>query len=235
MIRLAKLDCPTILLEKATEWQSEYTDAVSAGVWPSEAAKTRYRHPEIKVTLQRETAEKCAYCESKITHVYPGDCEHILPKSHRPDMVVEWTNLTLVCSECNRRKSDYYEPSTPLVNPYVELPEEHLRWYGPVALPAPGSTKGRLSVRQLGLSRSPLVERRTDRIMAVRNLIELWEIQEDAAYRKVLWAEIVRETSADREYSACAKEFVLTHLGLTDLTESAAEIAHSVLREQRMT
>jgi uncharacterized protein (TIGR02646 family) len=220
VIRLEKLEPPAILIEKAAEWRVEYVAASETGAWPSEAAKTRYRHPEIKKVIQRETADKCAYCESKITQVHPGDCEHILPKSQRPDLVVDWENLTLACNECNRRKQDYYEPGAPLINPYKDQPDSHLRWYGPMALAASEDGKGRVTVRLLELSRLKLVERRTERIHGVRNLIELWESTEDAAYKNVLWGEIVRQASSDREYSACAREFILQHLRLANLIEA---------------
>lgn len=214
MIRLVKQETPAVLTQKAAEWTNEYVQAVESGEWPSEAAKTRYRHPEIKEAIRRETAEKCAYCEAKVTHVHPGDCEHIVPKSRRPDLVVDWTNLTFVCSECNRRKSDYYEPQLPLLNPYSDTPDVHLRWYGPMVLGSSGDSRGQLTVRQLGLSRPALMERRAERIQQLRDLIELWEGTQEAAYKDVLWQEIIREAESESEYSACVREFILQHLGL---------------------
>ena len=56
-----------------------------------------------------------------------GDIEHILPKCKdaRPDLYVEWSNLTLACEVCNRvNKRDYYNPNIPLVNPYEDNPNE---------------------------------------------------------------------------------------------------------------
>jgi hypothetical protein len=224
MIGLRKVEPPAVLVEKGSEWTEEYLAGVESGVWPSEAAKTRYRHPEIKTKIRQETADKCAYCEAKVTHVYPGDCEHILPKSRRPELVVDWENLTFVCSECNRRKSDYYEPELPLVNPYSDVPETHLRWYGPMVLAANGDNLGRVTIRLLELSRAPLVERRSERIRQLRNLVEVWESTEDAAYRLVLWKEIVREADCEKEYSACAKQFILQHLKLENLSDEAMPI-----------
>ncbi|MEQ1829786.1 MAG: HNH endonuclease, partial [Pirellula sp.] len=43
----------------------------------------------------RETADKCAYCESKVTHVTFGDIEHIVPKS------IGGKQTTLTCGRCN--------------------------------------------------------------------------------------------------------------------------------------
>lgn len=40
----------------------------------------------------------CSYCE----RLDKLDVEHVVPKSHRPDLELEWTNLLLGCSRCNR-------------------------------------------------------------------------------------------------------------------------------------
>ena len=62
--------------------------------------QNRYSRPEIKAELIAETKGKCAYCESKITHIYPGDIEHIIPKSIFPRLTFTWANLTLGCYWC---------------------------------------------------------------------------------------------------------------------------------------
>src|SRR5687767_3753304 len=96
------------------------------------AAATRYQHADIKSTLASETAEKCAYCQSKVPHIYPGACEHISPKARCPELIVAWENLTYACFECNREKGDYYDETAPLLNPYMDDPREHLRFCGPL-------------------------------------------------------------------------------------------------------
>src|SRR5688572_25480092 len=124
MIRLTKLEKPEILVENEEPWTTEYLEYVAGGRTPPEPS--RYRHGQIKAAIQLETSEKCAYCESKVLHTYFGDVEHILPKSRLPELVVKWENLTFVCAQCNNRKRDYYDPEHPLIDPYVDNPEEHL-------------------------------------------------------------------------------------------------------------
>ena len=127
MIKLTKGKKPQVLIDNAAKWTEEYLDCIQSGKNPSETIAHRYNQPEIKSALERETYGKCAYCESKLKHVEFGDIEHILPKhkNARPDLYVEWDNLTLACEVCNRKcKKDYFDPQMPLINPYIDDPDK---------------------------------------------------------------------------------------------------------------
>src|SRR5687767_14822167 len=101
MRKVSKHAEPDVLQTNHQEW----TDAYLAD--PGNATKKyRYRHPEIKSALKEETADKCVYCESKIGHNTPGDVEHMTPSSVQPQHHFAWSNLTIACTECNRRKND---------------------------------------------------------------------------------------------------------------------------------
>ena len=133
--------------------------------------------------------EKCAYCESKIKHISYGDIEHILPKNKnaRPDLYVEWTNLTLSCEQCNRSgKRTYYNPQLSLVNPYTDAPEEFLRDIGPLVMPIPGNDRAIVTEKVLKLNRSTLVERRTERIMMVETLLQSWAKEKSETIKDLL-------------------------------------------------
>src|SRR5262249_27227141 len=106
MIRLRKLDRPQVLEDNFDAWTAELQSAIQANDPQIEKLKLRYRHADIKAALVEETHGKCAYCESQVRHVFPGDTEHIAPSSKRPDLTYQWTNLTLVCGVCNRNKWD---------------------------------------------------------------------------------------------------------------------------------
>ena len=108
---------------------------------------------------------KCAYCESKISHVDYGHIEHFKPKSRFPDLTFEWTNLLLSCPICNgsEYKSDRFPLETeggPLVNPCDELPAEHFEFvFDPVAKLATviGKTaRGQTTEAIVGLNRYDL-------------------------------------------------------------------------------
>jgi uncharacterized protein (TIGR02646 family) len=75
-----------------------------------------YGAKSVKSALQKAQHGKCAFCESKITHIAPGDVEHFRPKAgyrQRPDgplirpgyywLAYEWSNLFFCCPLCNRR------------------------------------------------------------------------------------------------------------------------------------
>jgi uncharacterized protein (TIGR02646 family) len=75
-----------------------------------------YGAKSVKDALKKAQHGKCAFCESKITHIAYGDVEHYRPKAgyrQRPDgplvrpgyywLAYEWSNLFFCCSLCNQR------------------------------------------------------------------------------------------------------------------------------------
>ncbi len=75
-----------------------------------------YAHREVKIALIEDQHGKCAFCESKVRHVSPGDVEHYRPKAavcqsmedplERPGyfwLAYAWENLLFACEMCNRR------------------------------------------------------------------------------------------------------------------------------------
>jgi len=202
MLPLKKGPKPEILKQMETSWTAEFLAALKAGETPSHAMRHRYRHPTIKSALRSETSDKCAYCESKIVHLYPGDIEHIAPVSKFPEKYCEWKNLTYACAQCNRRKLDYWSDTEPLLNPYVEDPAEHLIFCGGFVIQRPGSNKGLLTHEKLELSRMALVERRQEKLRALATLLDRWALLPNGNLRDVVWLQIERETSPSTEYSA---------------------------------
>ncbi|MGW4125199.1 HNH endonuclease [Nocardia sp. NPDC004711] len=168
MRRLTKGPKPSILERNEHKWTEEYKKAVADSV---KNKPSRWRHREVKAALRIETDNRCVYCDSEMAAVYPGDVEHLAPKSIFPELVVDWKNLTLACWECNNTKLDYHSESLPLINPYEDDPRDHFLFLGPMILPRPGSNRGVISVRKLNLSRLDLVERRRDRIESVHSLL----------------------------------------------------------------
>ena len=75
-----------------------------------------YGAKSVKDALQKAQHGKCAFCESKITHITYGDVEHFRPKAgyrQRPRdplvrpgyywLAYEWSNLFFCCTLCNQR------------------------------------------------------------------------------------------------------------------------------------
>ncbi len=207
MIELTKLGCPEILRQNKDRWTDELMSYINDGEKPSRSVATRYNNPEIKSVIKEETHGKCAYCESRIDHVHAGDIEHIKPKSKSkyPELTFDWENLTYVCRECNRRKSDEYDESCPPINPYQEDPSDFLVAGGPFIWHKPGSEKGRLTEKLLGINRSPLWERRREKIEGLRIMLADHANETNKTIKKSLLSEIEIYIAEDREYSFCLK------------------------------
>jgi uncharacterized protein (TIGR02646 family) len=75
-----------------------------------------YAADEVKNALRSAQHDKCAFCESKITHISYGDVEHYRPKAgykqrdaealRQPGyywLAYEWANLFFCCQLCNQR------------------------------------------------------------------------------------------------------------------------------------
>ena len=86
---------------------------------------------EVLDKLQAMFHGKCAMCER------PGaeQIEHFCPKSIYPERTYLWSNLLLICGDCNHNKIDL-DPFNPaaadggaaLLDPTVDTPEEHIRY-----------------------------------------------------------------------------------------------------------
>jgi uncharacterized protein (TIGR02646 family) len=75
-----------------------------------------YGAKSVKNALQTAQHNKCAFCESKVSHVAYGDVEHFRPKAgyrQSPNDILvqpgyywlayEWSNLLFCCQLCNQR------------------------------------------------------------------------------------------------------------------------------------
>src|SRR5262249_49893992 len=138
------------------------------------AALTRYTDARVKAVIRAEANDKCMYCESKVSHVFPGETDHIVPVSKRPDLVVAWDNLGYVCKECNREKGNYYDDASPLINPFTESPSDFLQFLGPAVFCIGPPLRGQLTISKLKLQRMALVQRRTERLEYVLKMIQLY-------------------------------------------------------------
>lgn len=221
MIKLDKQNKPDILAQNETVWTEEYLQALD-GDQVTETVRFRYRHPDIKNALKRETWEKCAYCESKMTHAQPGDTEHIRPVSKHPHLIVAWVNLTLVCRVCNTAKGDYDSDEERLVHPYNDDPEAHIRFLGPMAFQLPGDHLGHRTITILKLNRTPLIERRKERLEQLQGILDKWAMLSAGPTKDLIKREIINYACCDKEFSALTRCFLRQHTGWSD-----AEIASS--------
>jgi len=206
MRNIAKLAEPHVLLENKDTWDE------TLRINPSEHNKNRYRHPEIKGTLLNETANKCVYCESKIGHNCPGDIEHKVPKSCRIDMIFDWTNMTIACSECNRRKGEYYDPDCMFLDPNVDDVESMVQHVGPLIFNTPGDTRSEVTVRTLEINslngRSKLIGRKIERLESTKNLVERIARENNPVLKEFLIDELNQHGEVSSEFSGMIKTYI---------------------------
>jgi len=169
------------------------------------ALQTNYRHPANKDALRDASFDKCMYCESKVSHTYFGDVEHIRPKDQFPELEFNWENLGFVCAKCNNAKLNRWHNETPFINPYEEDPNLHLAAVGAFILHRTGSERGEVTCRDVALNRTQLIERRMERIDAIHVLVDKVNRTVDAELRAALGAELDREVQDDSPYSFAAK------------------------------
>jgi uncharacterized protein (TIGR02646 family) len=153
--------------------------------------QVRYNNPEIKQALKKETKEKCAYCESKITHIYPGDIEHIIPKSIYPRLTYTWSNLTFGCYWCNNKKRDFLDKVCKLLNPYKDKTKKHIRAFGPLIMHINSSKRGEMTWRKLELNRTELRDKRQEKIEELQLLIDKYNSENTQTLKDLIEAEII--------------------------------------------
>jgi 5-methylcytosine-specific restriction endonuclease McrA len=219
MIRINRVPPPQSVADRAqavtdqivTYLQNRPAPAVTTGQKKpkdEELAKLVKQYSDEKLGLKRhllaETHDKCAYCESKITHVDYGDIEHIVPKSVRPDLATTLTNLTVACGVCNTNKSDYHNEKAPLVDPHADECRCEIVFFGWDVARAFCGGSGQHTLRELELNREPLSKRREDHFNKLGEIISSWKKEADATLRYALLLTIWDYAACSAEYSSMA-------------------------------
>lgn len=205
MIQLFKLAMPQVLVDNVTNWTRTIMTFINNGQAIPNADKNRYNHVDIKNRVIEETNGKCAYCESFVTDQYPGDIEHLIPKSIYPRLTFNWSNLSFSCYWCNNHKRDYVgKHEAKLINPFKDEINQHLQFFGPLLMHINDSKRGELTWKTIKLNRPELIDRRTDKIKDLQNLIDKYEREGTQALKDILFNEILDFSQADSEFSyAC--------------------------------
>lgn len=207
MIKLSRTFPPEVL-EKLGKFEAKRQALSAVGQELPDSVKNGYRAAVVKRAIREETCDKCAYCESKVNHVYTGDVEHILPKSVRPELMFNFSNLTYSCAICNNAKRDYYDATAPLINPYEVNPGAHLLAIGPLVVHRCGDFTGDITEKKLNLNRMSLVERRKERLESIGRLADQVVQSRTPGYRKVLIEELQKECDKCKEYTFVVRAYV---------------------------
>lgn len=123
MIKLTRSEKPANLTDEFVAKETErYKESVKVkrpiSVWNIDW---------LKDSLLRSSFHKCAYCECRVN--IEGsfmEVEHFKDKSDYPDDVLKWENLLPSCKRCNGKKSDHDVVEEAILNPYEDLPSNHL-------------------------------------------------------------------------------------------------------------
>ena len=214
MIKVVKRLKPQVLIDNGLKWTKDLMHYVYNGTNAPDHIKGRYRHPDIKSEVSLETNGKCVYCESYVSHQYPGDIEHIIPKSVYPRLTFSWNNLSFVCYWCNNHKRATVDKKCKLLNPYNDKIQEHLRAFGPIVMHINGSKRGELTLLEIKLNRKELIERRKDAIIVLQNLIDKFERETVVALKEILRQEIVDSCNSDKEFSFYLNQYLVDRGGI---------------------
>ncbi|WDH74678.1 HNH endonuclease domain-containing protein [Exiguobacterium marinum] len=204
MIKLTKLDEPKVLSDNYQSWTDalilhQKKEVIANKKIPS-YVKSKYSHPEIKNQLKKETFKKCAYCESKILANSFGDIEHIIPKTFETSMWFCWNNLTLGCQICNNNKSDYFDASDPILDPYADNIDEHIFFAGDILIPK--TNKGILTIKILKLNRAELVEARSWHLRkTIDPFIQVLIKESNLELKKEVYNDLLEFTKEFNEFS----------------------------------
>lgn len=120
MIRINKpAEAPEVLRRRGIPATRKLCDQIDADPEAHETFRFDggiYGHRSVKDALREAQHDKCAFCESKISHISHGDVEHFRPKAgYRQDpedplvqpgyywLSYEWSNLFFCCQLCNQQ------------------------------------------------------------------------------------------------------------------------------------
>ncbi|KJR40126.1 HNH endonuclease family protein [Candidatus Magnetoovum chiemensis] len=175
------------------------------------ALRSNYKDPENKGALKDASCGKCMYCESKVTHIDFGDVEHIKPKFKYPELEFAWSNLGFVCSKCNNSKGKKYDETTPYINPYEEDPDDYVVAFGSVLWPYQQNERGQLTIDDIQLNRTDLIERRKERLASITKYIGAWQGTRNEFLKRIALQELKDECCEDKEYSLFVRAFLKLH------------------------
>ncbi|QPK01428.1 hypothetical protein IDM36_04625 [Enterobacter mori] len=180
MIKLTKCPEPNYLTIRGAQWAQSLNDAVvlhggydSIPEKDKDSLTAHYRNQNIKDVLFPTSHNKCAFCEC-----IPEDggnfiqIEHFYPKSLYPHLCFSWDNFLPSCNKCNLAKSTLDTIVTPIVNPYIVEPSDHI-YVSLLKLKARDNSKlGEDTVKELKLNSSRHIKARRNLLEDIENLTE---------------------------------------------------------------
>lgn len=220
MIKINRTEKPKVLKEKSSIWLSDYLIARSnylknktkKNKTKLDTSEKKYNNEEVKTALKTMFQNKCAFCESHITHIDYGEIEHFKPKSKFPDYCFEWENFLLSCSICNGKanKGDKFpleDENGPLINPVEENPDDFFKFEFDenmkIYMLFPKNERAKTMLKIIKLNRDDLAEKRTLDLLKIKFFKE-----EILKTRPEIISEFKKRFSVKDEYYAFIKNIL---------------------------
>ncbi|ABZ75869.1 conserved hypothetical protein [Shewanella halifaxensis HAW-EB4] len=180
---------------------------------PDALARGNYKHPANKEALKAANSDKCMYCESKISQISFAEIEHFKPKDNDkfPHLEFVWENLGYSCQKCNNQKSNKFHNDTPYIDPYHDEPANYFYAAGTWLFVKNGCERADLSIRDIGLNRPELLEKRLEKITEIQKAITACYRTGNVSLRDFALAELRREAETKKEYSFFVKALISAH------------------------
>jgi len=141
---------------------------------------TKYKKEGIREALSDMYQGLCCYCEVRVAPVSFEHIEHRKPKSKFPRDTYNWSNLHLVCSQCNTEKGDKWDGRFPILDAVTDRIDQHLSYIlaHSGVLRHGTSKRGKTTIEHADLNRDKLCERRSVIVVsALHALAELTEAE----------------------------------------------------------
>lgn len=123
MRRLIRVECPDpIQLELASRQSLVDTGSAVGDEWESFRSIVMYR--QLRAVLEEALGwrRRCAYCSDS----NGADVEHFWPKKKFPERAFRFDNMCLICTPCNRKKSQRFPRDTAgaplMIDPFFDDP-----------------------------------------------------------------------------------------------------------------
>ena len=144
LIKLQRAIKPSFLTDEKVQQLTDKFKSDGTSVWHID---------ELKEVLLNSSYGKCAYCECNLTEESKYmEVEHFEDKKNNPDKVILWENLLPSCKRCNGKKSTHDVISEPIINPYGDIPKEHIKLKNYRFYKIDASIKGENSIEVLDLN-----------------------------------------------------------------------------------
>ncbi len=229
MISVNRTAPPKNLTRHAQRWKDELLAAIEqhqqGGKKPSDTLWDKYNKPYVRKALHEMFHDKCAYCESKISHVAYPQIEHYRPKNENkyPHLTFDWQNLLLACAKCNGKeyKGDQFpledndENKPLLLNPCEDDPAQYLYFEQARLASLAASKRGAKTIEVLGLNRDELFDRRRELLRLVdyiRRAVEDYQLRGDMENTQRGRHFLNAAVAAESEYTAMVRQFMANPL-----------------------